>query len=543
MLDIELKLKELIKLGLKELGVEVELNQIVIERSKDKSHGDYATTVALQMARTLHKSPRDIALELVKHLNADYISKTEIAGPGFINFFVKSDSLSSIIKTIVEQDEHYGESKEEHNEHINVEFVSANPTGDLHLGHARGAAIGDCICRLYKKANYKVTREYYVNDAGNQINNLAKSLRVRYHEALGDNSLEFPEDGYHGEDVANIAKILVQEVGDKYLVDSEESFAYFRKRGTELELAKLVKDLEMFRVTFDVFTSELDIRNAGKVEKVLEKLNPYIYEDEGAKFLRTTDFTDDKDRVLIKSDGSYTYLLPDIAYHQDKLERGYDKLIDCLGADHHGYIERMKSSLQILGYNPNTLDIELIQMVRLFKDGQEYKMSKRTGNALSMKELCEEVGVDAVRYFFVARAASSHLDFDLDLASKMESSNPVFYAQYAHARLATVLEKGKDYELDLEGKELNHEKEVALLKILVDFPKEIVQCALNRAPYKMTNYIQKLATAIHEFYTECRVIDESNTSLTSSRLALAKASKIVMKNALDTIGVNAPEKM
>lgn len=543
MLDIELKLKELIKLGLKELGVEVELNQIVIERSKDKSHGDYATTIALQMARTLHKSPRDIALELVKHLNADYISKTEIAGPGFINFFVKSDSLSSIIKTIVEQDEHYGESKEEHNEHINVEFVSANPTGDLHLGHARGAAIGDCICRLYKKANYKVTREYYVNDAGNQINNLAKSLRVRYHEALGDNSLEFPEDGYHGEDVANIAKILVQEVGDKYLVDSDESFAYFRKRGTELELAKLVKDLEMFRVTFDVFTSELDIRNAGKVEKVLEKLNPYIYEDEGAKFLRTTDFTDDKDRVLIKSDGSYTYLLPDIAYHQDKLERGYDKLIDCLGADHHGYIERMKSSLQILGYNPNSLDIELIQMVRLFKDGQEYKMSKRTGNALSMKELCEEVGVDAVRYFFVARAASSHLDFDLDLASKMESSNPVFYAQYAHARLATVLEKGKDYQLDLEGKELNHEKEVALLKILVDFPKEIAQCALNRAPYKMTNYIQKLATAIHEFYTECRVIDESNTSLTSSRLALAKASKIVMRNALDTIGVNAPEKM
>ena len=543
MLDIELKLKELIKLGLKELGVEVELNQIVIERSKDKSHGDYATTVALQMARTLHKSPRDIALELVKHLNADYISKTEIAGPGFINFFVKSDSLSSIIKTIVEQDEHYGESKEEHNERINVEFVSANPTGDLHLGHARGAAIGDCICRLYKKANYKVTREYYVNDAGNQINNLAKSLRVRYHEALGDNSLEFPEDGYHGEDVANIAKILVQEVGDKYLVDSDESFAYFRKRGTELELAKLVKDLEMFRVTFDVFTSELDIRNAGKVEKVLEKLNSYIYEDEGAKFLRTTDFTDDKDRVLIKSDGSYTYLLPDIAYHQDKLERGYDKLIDCLGADHHGYIERMKSSLQILGYNPNTLDIELIQMVRLFKDGQEYKMSKRTGNALSMKELCEEVGVDAVRYFFVSRAASSHLDFDLDLASKMESSNPVFYAQYAHARLATVLEKGKDYELDLEGKELNHEKEVALLKILVDFPKEIAQCALNRAPYKMTNYIQKLATAIHEFYTECRVIDESNTSLTSSRLALAKASKIVMRNALDTIGVNAPEKM
>ena len=543
MLDIELKLKELVQAGLKNLGVEVELSNIVIERSKDKTHGDYATTVALQMSRVLRKSPRDIATELVKHLQADYISNIEIAGPGFINFFVKSDSLSSIIKTIVEMGDDYGNSTEEHKERINVEFVSANPTGDLHLGHARGAAIGDCICRLYKKANYDVTREYYVNDAGNQINNLAKSLRVRYHEAFGDFSLPFPEDGYHGEDVSNIAKILKEEVGDKYLVDSDEAFAYFRKRGTELELAKLIKDLEMFRVSFDVFSSELDIRNAGKVETVLEKLQPHLYKDGDALFLKTTSFSDDKDRVLIKSDGSYTYLLPDIAYHQDKLHRGFDKLIDCLGADHHGYIERMKSSLQMLGYEPSTLEVELIQMVRLFKDGQEYKMSKRTGNALSMKELCEEVGVDAVRYFFVSRAASSHLDFDLDLASKMESSNPVFYAQYAHARLSTVLEKGKNYTLDYEGKELTHEKEVALLKVLVDFPKEVSQCAALRAPYKMTNYIQKLATAIHEFYTECRVIDENNTSLTSSRLALAKASKIVMKNALDTIGVSAPEKM
>ena len=543
MLDIELKLKELIKNALMNLQVEVSLDSIVIERCKDKINGDYASTIALQLARSLHKSPREIANGLIEYLKAEYIVKVEIAGPGFINFFVKSTSLSSIIKTIVDQDEHYGESSDEHPEKINVEFVSANPTGDLHLGHARGAAIGDSICRLYKKAGYNVTREYYVNDAGNQINNLAKSLRVRYHQLLNDNSLEFPEDGYHGEDLISIAKIMVDEVKDKYLVDSDEAYSYFKTRGTELELQKLIKDLENFRVTFDVFTSELAIRNQRKVEKVLQELKPYIYEQDNATFLKTTAISDDKDRVLIKSDGAYTYLLPDIAYHQDKLQRGFDKLIDCLGADHHGYIERMKSSLVMLGYSKDALDIELIQMVRLFKDGQEYKMSKRTGNAVSMKELCDEVGVDAVRYFFVSRASSSHLDFDLDLASKMESSNPVYYAQYAHARLCAVLEKGKSYSLDYEGKNLTHEKETNLLKILVDFPKEVKQSAELRAPYKMTNYIQKLATAIHEFYTECRVIDENNKELTSSRLALADASRIVMRNALDLIGVNAPEKM
>lgn len=543
MLDIELKLKELIKSALKNLDVEVDLNSIVIERSKDKNHGDYATTIALQLARSLHKSPREIANQLISYLKEDFISNVEIAGPGFINFFVKSDSLGSVIKNIIDLGDEYGQLTNSSNEKINVEFVSANPTGDLHLGHARGAAIGDSICRLYKKAGYNVTREYYVNDAGNQINNLAKSLRVRYHQILGDNTLEFPEDGYHGEDLINIAKIMVDEVHDKYLIDSPEAYEYFKTRGTELELEKLINDLKMFRVHFDVFTSELAIRNAGKVEKVLEELKPFIYQSENATFLRTTDISDDKDRVLIKSDGAYTYLLPDIAYHQDKLKRGFTKLIDCLGADHHGYIERMKSSLVMLGYKADALDIELIQMVRLFKDGQEYKMSKRTGNAISMKELCEEVGVDAVRYFFVSRASSSHLDFDLDLASKMESSNPVYYAQYAHARLSALKVKAKGFDLDYEGKNLNHPKEVSLLKILVDFPKEVSQSALQRAPYKMTNYIQKLATAIHEFYSECRVIDENNKELTRSRLALAEASRIVMKNALDLIGVSAPDKM
>ena len=543
MLDVEIKLKTSIQQALKEAGADIELDKIIIERSKDKTHGDYATTVAMQMAKTLHKSPRDIASLIVEKMNCDIVGKIEIAGPGFINFFMKADSLSQIIKVIIDKGDKYGESQTENKDKINVEFVSANPTGDLHLGHARGAAIGDCICRLYEKAGYDVTREYYVNDAGNQINNLAKSLRVRYHEALGDFSLEFPEDGYHSDDLKKLAQIMVDEVGDKYLKDSDESFEYFKRRGTELELNKLIDDLKMFRVHFDVFSSELAIRNAGKVDKVLEDTKKYQYTEDGALFIRTTDFTDDKDRVIIKSDGAYTYLLPDIAYHQDKLQRGFTKLVDVLGADHHGYIERMKSALQMLGYGKDVLDVELIQMVRLLKNGVEYKMSKRTGNAVSMKELCEEVGVDAVRYFFVSRASTSHLDFDLDLASKMESTNPVFYAQYAHARICAVLEKAKDMDFDYEGKALKEEKEIALLKILASFPKEVAQAAEQRAPYKITNYIQKLATAIHEFYSDCRVIDESKKEETASRLALCLASKIVMKNALETIGVSAPEKM
>ena len=543
MLDVEIKLKTSIQQALKEAGADIELDKIIIERSKDKTHGDYATTVAMQIAKTLHKSPRDIASLIVEKMNCDIVDKIEIAGPGFINFFMKADSLSQIIKVIIDKGDKYGESQTENKDKINVEFVSANPTGDLHLGHARGAAIGDCICRLYEKAGYDVTREYYVNDAGNQINNLAKSLRVRYHEALGDFSLEFPEDGYHSDDLKKLAQIMVDEVGDKYLKDSDESFEYFKRRGTELELNKLIDDLKMFRVHFDVFSSELAIRNAGKVDKVLEDTKKYQYTEDGALFIRTTDFTDDKDRVIIKSDGAYTYLLPDIAYHQDKLQRGFTKLVDVLGADHHGYIERMKSALQMLGYGKDVLDVELIQMVRLLKNGVEYKMSKRTGNAVSMKELCEEVGVDAVRYFFVSRASTSHLDFDLDLASKMESTNPVFYAQYAHARICAVLEKAKDMDFDYEGKALKEEKEIALLKILASFPKEVAQAAEQRAPYKITNYIQKLATAIHEFYSDCRVIDESKKEETASRLALCLASKIVMKNALETIGVSAPEKM
>ena len=544
MLDIELHLKKLIANAFANLGVEMSEDNIVIERSKEKAHGDYATNAAMQMARVLKKNPREIAQNIVNNINDASIEKIEIAGPGFINFFIRQESLNSIIELIINKGEHFGDSTHGNNTRINVEFVSANPTGDLHLGHARGAAIGDCICRLYKKVGYEVCREYYVNDAGNQINNLAKSIRARYHQILENNpNYPFPEDGYHGEDIFNITKTIIEEVGDKYLDDSEEGFEFFKKRGTELELRKLEKDLEMFRVTFDVFSSELQIRKDGGVERVLDVCKDYIYEQDGATYLKTSAFSDDKDRVIIKSDGSFTYLLPDIAYHVNKLERGFDLCIDCLGADHHGYIERMKSSLQMFNYSRESLEIELIQMVRLFKDGAEYKMSKRTGNAVSMKELCEETSVDSVRYYFVSRAASSHLDYDIDSASKMEASNPVYYAQYAHARLCAIMEQGKDIPLDVTGANLTEEKEKALLKVLSDYPREVLNAALNRAPYKMTTYIQKLASSINEFYTVCRVIDRTNIEVSSSRIALCKASAIVLKNALELIGVTAPNRM
>ena len=544
MIDIEIRLKQLISSAFEKLGQHLEAGEVVIERSKEKSHGDYATNAAMQMARAMRCSPREIAMRVVGEIEDPCIEKIEVAGPGFINFFIRQESLNSLIKTVLELDRHYGDSTYGAHKRINVEFVSANPTGDLHLGHARGAAIGDCICRLYEKIGYDVTREYYVNDAGNQINNLAKSIRARYHEILEKNErYPFPEDGYHGEDIYDVTRAIIDEIGDRYLDDSEEGFEYFKKRGTALELAKLEKDLEMFRVRFDVFSSELKIRQDGGVEKVLDRCRDYIYEKDGATYLRTTAFSDDKDRVIIKSDGSYTYLLPDIAYHVNKMERGFDLCVDCLGADHHGYIERMKSALEMFSYPRSCLEIELIQMVRLFKDGAEYKMSKRTGNAVSMKELCEETSTDAVRYFFVSRASSSHLDYDIDSARKMEASNPVYYAQYAHARLCAILEQGKDIPPDTEGRLLNEEKEKALLKVIAEYPKEILAAAVGRAPYKITSYIQKLATSVNEFYTVCRVIDRSNIELSSSRIALCKACEIVLKNALEIIGVTAPTRM
>ena len=539
-MDVIESLKLNIQKAFSELGVEVSLNDIIIEHSKDTAHGDYATNAAMKNCRLLKIPPVSVANALIEKLNRDGIEKIEIAGPGFINFFMKNDSLQPIVKKIINDGDSYGKG-ENKNFKVNVEFVSANPTGDLHVGHARGAAIGDSICRIMEFAGYDVTREYYINDAGNQIDHLAESILARYKELLGIKA-EVPEDGYHGQDIIYVAQKIIDEVGDK-LLKEENPIPFLKERGMALELDKIREDLKTFRVHFDVFSSELKVRSNGAVEKELEFLKDHIYEEDTAKVLRTTDYLDDKDRVIVKSNGDYTYFMPDIVYHVNKMSRGFDQLIDVLGADHHGYINRMKSALMMHGYKAESLEIELIQMVRFIKDGVEMKASKRTGDSITLREICEDVGVDAMRYFFAMRAASAHMDFDMNLALEQSSNNPVYYAQYAHARLCSILEQGKDIPVNIEASKLEKQSEMALLKFLANFPNVVNDAAKERAPYKITNYIHDLAGLIHEFYTECRVIDRDNIDISSSRLALCKASEQVMKNALNLIGVNAPEHM
>ncbi len=522
-------------------------NEVELSLPKDKAHGDYATNVAMKSSKKIGGKPRDIAENIEKHF--DYTSTgvdhLEIAGPGFINLFMKNDSLQAVITKVLEKKDTYGQSDAGKGKKINIEYVSANPTGDLHPGHARGAAVGDSLARIMKMAGYNVTREYYVNDAGNQINNMALSLQARYLQACGKEA-EVPEDGYHGEDLINIAKNIVREYGDKYAdVDPTESYAFFRSYGLKAELDKLKSDLKEYRVEFDVWTSEQDIRNRGLVEKALATLKEkgYTYEQDGALYLRTSDLGDDKDRVLIKSDGSYTYFTPDIAYHLDKLDRGFDELVDLFGADHHGYIPRLKAGIQALGYPSEKLNVDIIQMVRMIKDGEEFKLSKRSGKGIALRDLLEEAGVDAVRYFFVSRAGDTQMDFDLDLATKKSNDNPVYYAQYAHARMCSILSKGEHIASATKFDLITTEKEMTLLKEVNEFEKTIADAANSRMPHKVVNYITKFAQAFHSYYNDSKIVDEENLELSSQRLALVQACEITLKNALNSIGVSAPDHM
>ncbi len=546
--QIELNLKKVIQQSvLESFGLDIQVDDIVIEIPKDKSHGDYSTNIAMRLSKQLKKSPREVALALVESMKKDEadIACCDIAGPGFINFKIKSTSLANVIAQVLEAQEHYGYNDSGKGMKINVEYVSANPTGDLHLGHARGAAWGDSVTRLLKVSGYDVCREFYVNDAGNQILNLAHSLIARYHQEFGIEK-ELPEDGYHGKDVIGIAKQMATLYGDQYMNDdSEETFRFFKKEGIRLELEKLKRDLDYFRVDFDVWSSEQDLHDQGKVEEALLRLSKLgkTYEKDGAIWFKSTEYGDDKDRVLKKSDGSYTYLVPDIAYHITKFERGYEKLVNFWGADHHGYVPRMKAALQALGQKEGLLEVDIIQMVRLVEDGMEVKMSKRTGNAVTIRELCDEVGVDAVRYFFVQRALDTHLDFDLSLARKQSNDNPVYYAQYAHARICSILRQNPNMkEADVYDL-LTHEKEISLLKYINEFTNIVADAARTRAPHKVCNYIQKLAQHFHSFYNACKVIDPENEQLSAQRIALLKATKITLSNALYFIGVHAAEKM
>ncbi|MHA6165531.1 arginine--tRNA ligase [Bacillus mojavensis] len=546
-------LKEEIKAAVLKAGLaeESQIPNVVLETPKDKTHGDYSTNMAMQLARIAKKAPRQIAEEIVTSFDKGKasIEKLDIAGPGFINFYMDNQYLTKLIPSVLEAGDAYGETNIGNGERVQVEFVSANPTGDLHLGHARGAAVGDSLCNVLSKAGYDVSREYYINDAGNQINNLALSVEVRYFEALG---LEkpMPEDGYRGEDIISIGKRLAEEYGDRFVNEEEsERLAFFREYGLKYELEKLRKDLENFRVPFDVWYSETSLYQNGKIDKALEALREkgHVYEEDGATWFRSTTFGDDKDRVLIKKDGTYTYLLPDIAYHKDKLDRGFDKLVNVWGADHHGYIPRMKAAIEALGYEKGTLEVEIIQLVHLYKNGEKMKMSKRTGKAVTMRDLIDEVGLDAVRYFFAMRSADTHMDFDLDLAVSTSNENPVYYAQYAHARICSMLRQGEEQGLtpaaDLDFSPIQSEKEYDLLKTIGGFPEAVAEAAEKRIPHRVTNYIYDLASALHSFYNAEKVIDPENEEKSRARLALMKATQITLNNALQLIGVSAPEKM
>ncbi|MFG3612878.1 arginine--tRNA ligase [Rummeliibacillus stabekisii] len=550
--QVQQAIKDALKAAIQKAGIIEDASSLNIhlETPKSKENGDYATNVAMQLTKLAKKPPRAIAEAILENLETEQtnIENIEIAGPGFMNITLRKDYLADVVKMVLDQGVNYGRTNTGKGEKVQVEFVSANPTGDLHLGHARGASVGDSLCNVLDFAGYDVSREYYINDAGNQINKLANSLEARYREALGL-PFDMPEDGYHGKDIIEIAKELSAEYGPEILDKSdEERFEFFREHGLKHEFGKLQKDLHDFRVDFDVWFSETSLYKDGKVETALQKLrdNGHVFEQDGAIWFRSTTFGDDKDRVLVKSDGSYTYLTPDISYHEDKLRRGFDQLINIWGADHHGYIPRMKAAIEALGYDRDRLEVEVIQMVNLLRNGEKVKMSKRTGNAVTLRELVEEVGLDAVRYNFAMRAGDSHLDFDLDLAVKQSNENPVYYAQYAHARISSILRQSaeKGFVPSIEHLDvLSTEKDIELLKKVGDFPQIVADAARVRAPHRIANYIQELAATFHRFYNAEKVLDEENKDRSEARLALITAVRTTIANALKLIGVSAPEKM
>mgnify|MGYP001428723638 CR=1 FL=1 len=529
-----------------------ELPAIVLEVPKDKAHGDLATNLAMQLTRIAKKNPRQIAEAIIAKLapGRASIQSAEIAGPGFINFRLDKSYLHPVVGEALTQGSAYGHVQDGRGQRVQVEFVSANPTGSLHLGHARGAAVGDALCNVLSAAGYDVTREYYINDAGNQVNNLAKSLEARYRQALGQEA-EMPEDGYYGEDIVGFAKELANEEGDRLLsLSDEERFAFFRRYGLERELAKIKRDLARFGVSFDEWFSETSLYENGKVTEALGALKAQgqTYEQEGAVWLSSTAFGDDKDRVLVKNDGSYTYLTPDAAYHMDKYKRGFDRMINIWGADHHGYIPRMKAAMAALGNDPDKLTVLIAQMVSLFQNGEKVKMSKRTGKAITMEDLMDEVGVDAIRYFFTMRSMDSHLDFDMDLAVSKSNENPVFYVQYAHARICSIFRQAEEQgiavrpwqEADLA--KLSAEQELDLLRKIAELPETISEAARIYAPHAIVRYAYELASQFHSYYRAERVITE-DAEQSQARLQLLAAVRVAIANALALVGVSAPDKM
>ena len=540
-MSIKKELQQIIKASLDKININLDESDIIIETPKDELHGNYSTNLSLILAKKLHKNPLEIANEIKNNINNKILEKIEVAPPGFINFYLTKDKLYEEINKIITENKSYGKNNTGNNLKINIEYVSANPTGILHIGHGRGATYGDNLSRIMSFCGYDVTREYYINDAGNQMNNLGISIKERYKEVCG---LEYsiPEDGYHGKEIITIAKSIYESYKDSKL---DADIEFFKQEGLNILMQQIKKDLDTFRVNFDVFTSEKSLYDRGLVENVLNsfKKNNECYIEDGALWLRTSNHGDEKDRVIVKNDGNYTYLLPDIAYHANKIDRGFDKLIDVLGSDHHGYVDRLKGSLEILGYDSSILDVKLLQMVRLLQNGEEIKISKRTGKTITLTDLIDEVGVNATRYFFASKSLDTQMDFDMSLAIKNSNENPVYYIEYANARITSILNNYKQ-----EIKPINNFHTITepiaytIMNKLLNFTDTVISASVKQQPHIICNYVYELATLFHSYYSSEKFITEDE-EYTRERMVLLKAIKIVINNSLNLIGIIPREQM
>lgn len=555
----EIELKNIIEQAVKKAvsnGAlpEAEMPQFNIEKPANKDNGDYSTNVAMAGARAFKKAPRMIAEAIVSCIDLDgtAFERVEIAGPGFMNFFLSQQFYSNVLKDVFSCGKDYGKSDYGQGKRVLVEFVSANPTGPMHIGNARGGAIGDCLASVLDWAGFSVNREFYVNDAGNQIEKFATSLEVRYLQHY-DSSIELPEDAYHGQDIVEHAENFIKEYGDKYVnADSKERRKALVDFALPKNIAGLERDLGRYRITYDKWFRESTLHNDGSVQRVIDALKEkgVTYEQDGALWFKASEYGNDKDIVLVRANGLPTYIVPDIAYHYNKLvTRGYDKAIDVLGADHHGYVPRMKAALTALGLDASRLDCVIMQMVRLVREGETIKLSKRSGKAITLNTLIDEVPLDAARFFFNLREPNSHFDFDLELAAKQSSENPVYYVQYAHARICSIIKKAQEQGVVLKTPSddelalLNSKEEKDLIRHLSLLTDEIVSAAKSYDPAKITHYVIELATLFHKFYNAQRVMLDDNEGLMQARLFLCKAVKDTIYNILTMLKITAPEVM
>lgn len=544
-----------------------EIPQPSLERPREEGHGDWACTIAMRLAKAAHMNPRAIAQAIVDHLpENNLVESFEIAGPGFINLTLTNASFQAVVSEARQQGSDFGKSELSEPCKVNLEYVSANPTGPMHVGHGRWAALGDAIARVMRHAGYSVDEEFYINDQGNQMNVFGNSVVVRYQQLLGQD-VEMPEACYGGAYIKDIAQAIIDADGDKWLdANEDERLVAFRERGYAMMLDSVKDTLSTFGNNFDTWFSErslfvVDENGETKQQRAFDVMNEkgLLFEAEGATFFRSTDYGDDKDRVLVKANGDLTYFMSDVAYHYDKMQRGYDHLIDIWGADHHGYIQRCKAMMAAWGY-PDALEVVLGQLVNLLRDGEPVRMSKRTGEMVTFQELIDEVGVDATRYLMLSKSADQAIDFDIEAAKKQDSSNPVYYVQYAHARICSILRKAGEArgmnvesagieeivaELGLDDIDLSplaHESELALMRKMADFSELVAGAARDRAPFRLTHYAQELAGLFHSFYGNCHVLGEEE-SVEKARLALVDSTRIVLALSLDLLGVSAPERM